>query len=186
MKGIQALFKADTKGTNTNEIFVSFIDFARVCCSHVDFCYGSIPASSSTPSGSLSLAFAALCLLSFHFLLLSFHCLLLLFHFLAFVPLCLLSFYCLLLSFRRLLLSFRSSILARDLNSAVFYKASGEFSGVRRPDSGKEIEVRAMRIQYPRNSPQFSVHVPTIRPKNSSNVHSMSQQCAFNVPLMCL
>jgi len=38
------------------------------------------------------------------------------------------------------------SILARDLNSAVVYKANGEFAGVRRPDSGKEIEVEGVTI----------------------------------------
>eukprot|EP00242_Pyramimonas_sp_CCMP2087_P013126 CAMPEP_0198213164 /NCGR_PEP_ID=MMETSP1445-20131203/28713_1 /TAXON_ID=36898 /ORGANISM="Pyramimonas sp., Strain CCMP2087" /LENGTH=582 /DNA_ID=CAMNT_0043887775 /DNA_START=261 /DNA_END=2009 /DNA_ORIENTATION=+ len=38
------------------------------------------------------------------------------------------------------------SVLARDLNSAVFYKANGEFSGVRRPDSGKEIEVEGVTL----------------------------------------
>ena len=33
------------------------------------------------------------------------------------------------------------SILARDLQSIVFYDSKGTFVGVRRPDSGKPIEV---------------------------------------------
>lgn len=33
------------------------------------------------------------------------------------------------------------SILARDLQSVVFYDSKGTFMGVRRPDSGKPIEV---------------------------------------------
>jgi hypothetical protein len=39
-----------------------------------------------------------------------------------------------------------SSILARDLESAVLYKENGEFAGVRRPDSGKTIEVEGITI----------------------------------------
>ena len=35
------------------------------------------------------------------------------------------------------------SILARDLQSVVFYDSKGTFVGVRRPDSGKPIEVNA-------------------------------------------
>lgn len=35
------------------------------------------------------------------------------------------------------------SILARDLQSVAFYDGTGAFVGVRRPDSGKPIEVRA-------------------------------------------
>jgi len=38
------------------------------------------------------------------------------------------------------------SILARDLESAVLYKETGEFAGVRRPDSGKTIEVEGITI----------------------------------------
>lgn len=37
------------------------------------------------------------------------------------------------------------SILARDLQSVVFYDSKGTFIGVRRPDSGKPIEVRCSR-----------------------------------------
>ena len=40
----------------------------------------------------------------------------------------------------------RSSILARDLQSAVLYKETGEFAGVRRPDSGNAIEVEGITI----------------------------------------
>lgn len=38
------------------------------------------------------------------------------------------------------------SILARDLQSVVFYDSKGTFMGVRRPDSGKPIEVEGMSI----------------------------------------
>ena len=36
------------------------------------------------------------------------------------------------------------SIVARDFQTVALYKADGTFAGIRRPDSGKPIEVRAL------------------------------------------
>ena len=38
------------------------------------------------------------------------------------------------------------SVLARDLQSVIFYDADGKFVGVRRPGSGKAIEVEGLSI----------------------------------------
>ena len=38
------------------------------------------------------------------------------------------------------------AVLARDLQSVVFYDSKGQFVGVRRPGSGKPIEVEGVQV----------------------------------------